>query len=88
MCNERFDMTEEKSDKIRDLFESHLDFKSSLCKKPCTQTTYDVQSVPAINFGHLSIGLAFESNVDLTESEFKTSFVTLLTGLGGSVSRK
>ena len=88
LCEKMFNVTMEEGNKIRDLFENQFNFKPSFCKKPCTQTTYDVQSVPAINFGHLSIGLAFDSNVDLTESEFKTSFVTLLTGLGGSVSRK
>ena len=39
-----------------------------------------------IKYPTSSIGLTFDSFVDSTETEFKTTFVTLLTGLGGSVS--
>ena len=33
------------------------------------------------------IGLSFDSTVELTETKFRNNFVTLLTGLGGSVKQ-
>ena len=81
-------MTEDEGNKIRDLFENTFNFKPSMCKKPCSQTTYEVQSMPVVKYTTSSIGLNFDSFVDLTESEFRTTFVSLLTGLGGSVSKK
>jgi len=86
VCNKRFNMTEEEGNRIRDLFDKNFNFKASLCKKPCTQTTYEVQSMQEIKYPTASIGLNFDSFVESTETEFKTTFVTLLTGLGGSVS--
>ena len=88
VCNKRFNVTEDEGNKIRDLFENTFNFKPSMCKKPCSQTTYEVQSMPVVKYTTSSIGLNFDSFVDLTESEFRTTFVSLLTGLGGSVSKK
>ena len=85
VCNKRFNMTEDKGNQIRDMFENNFNFKPALCKKPCTQTTYEVQSMQVIKYPTSSIGLNFDSSVDLTETEFRTTFVMLLTGLGGSV---
>ena len=68
---EKSDQKDEKSDKIRDLFESHLDFKSSLCKKPCTQTTYEVQSKQKMIYHNSQFGLIFDTTVELTETIFR-----------------
>ena len=57
------------------------------CKRPCTQTTYEVQSTHEVEYPTSCIGLNFESPIDVTQTEFRTKFVTLLTGLGGAVSR-
>ena len=87
VCNQRFDMNVEEGNELRDFFEILFDFKPSACKRPCTQTTYEVQSTQEVEYPHSSIGLNFESVVDVTQAEFRTTFATLLTGLGGSVSR-
>ena len=43
-CNTRVNLTEKESTEIFQLFwNNYLNFEPSLCKKPCTQTTYQVQ---------------------------------------------
>ena len=77
VCNKRFNVTEDEGNKIRDLFDNNFNFKPTFCKKPCTQTTYEVQSMQVIKSPISSIGLNFDSFVDLTESEFKTTIVAV-----------
>ena len=87
-CSQRFNVTEQEGNRIRDLFESHFNlFKPSSCKKPCTRTTYEVQSMEVLKYPAPYIGLSFDSTVELTETKFRNNFVTLLTGLGGSVKQ-
>ena len=87
-CSQRFNVTEQEGNRIRDLFESHFNlFKPSSCKKPCTRTTYEVQSMEILKYPAPYIGLSFDSTVALTETKFRNDFVTLLTGLGGSVNQ-
>ena len=52
----------------------------------CTQTTYEVQLVEDVQYPTSCFGLNFQSPVDVTETEFRTTLATLLTSLGGSVS--
>ena len=52
----------------------------------CTQTTYEVQLVEDVQYPTSCLGLNFQSPVDVTETEFRTTLSTLLTSLGGSVS--
>ena len=87
LCNKKFNLSEEEGNKIRDLFDKQLNFKPLLCKKPCTETTYEVQAMQMINLQSSGIGLIFDTSVDVTQTEFTATFVTLLTGLGGSVSQ-
>ena len=87
-CSQRFNVTEQEGNRIRDLFENHFNlFKPSSCKKPCTRTTYEVQSMEVLKYPAPYIGLSFDSTVELTETKFRNNFVTLLTGLGGSVKQ-
>ena len=69
------------------MYTIQLNFKPLLCKKPCTETTYEVQAMQMINMQSSGIGLIFDTSVDVTQTEFTATFVTLLTGLGGSVSQ-
>jgi hypothetical protein len=56
-----------------------------LCKRPCTQTTYEVEQMPVIKTNDFEIGLNFELSVEVTWNRFSSSIWDVLTGFGGSV---
>ena len=89
MCNTRFNLTEDESADIFQLFwNNYLNFEPSVCKKPCTQTTYQVQLKQVMEVEYVLIGISFESVVEVTRSKFSTNLMTVLTSLGGSVKLK
>ena len=57
------------------------------CKRPCTETTYEVQAKQLIKSSLLEISLEFESSVDVTWNRFSSSVMDVFTGFGGSVRR-
>ena len=88
MCNRRFNMTENESTEIFQLFwNNYLNFEPSLCKKPCTHTSYEVQLKQVMEVRYVLIGISFETIVEVTRSRFSTNFMSLLTSLGGSVGQ-
>ena len=56
-----------------------------LCKRPCTQTTYEVQQEQKELSSELEIELEFETEVDVTRVKHSLSLWDVVTGLGGAV---
>ena len=90
MCNVRFNLTKDESREIFDLFwNNYLNFEPSLCRRPCTHTTYEVQLKQVMEVtGYVLIGISFETVVEMTRSKFSTNIMTVLTSLGGSVGQR
>ena len=87
MCNERFNQTKEESEKNFQLFWNHYyNFEPSICKTPCTKTTYEVRLTAVSDYDKLGTKLTFEPDVHVTRSVFSSTMVDFLTSLGGSVS--
>ena len=86
MCNKRFNVTRDESKGIFDLFvNNYIDFEPSECKRPCTQTTYEIHLNEKAKLDHLLIKLTFKPLIRVTRSMFSTSVVDAITSLGGSV---
>ena len=74
----------EESDKLgRGKFE--YIWQNFACKRPCTETTYEVQAKQLIKSSLLEISLEFESSVDVKWNRFSSSVMDVFTGFGGSV---
>ena len=71
-----------------DYFEKIEAKQNFICKRPCTQTTYEIQKMPVIETDDFEIGLNFERSVDVTWNRFSSSIWDVLTGFGGSVSTR
>ena len=88
ICNTRFNLTANESAEIFQLFwNNYLNFEPSLCKKPCTHTSYQVELKQVMEVTYVLIGISFESVVEVTRSKFSSNLLTLLTSLGGSVGQ-
>ena len=61
---------------------SHQNFT---CKKPCTQTTYEILSNGKAELNHLLIKLTFKPLVHVTRALYSTTVVDVITSIGGSV---
>ena len=87
MCNKRHNQTKEESEKVFQLFwDNFYNFEPSICKTPCTKTTYEVRLNVNTDYHTLAMKLAFEPVVHVTRSTFSSTMVDFLTSLGGSVS--
>ena len=87
MCNKMFNKTKEESAEIFETFWNHYyNFEPSICKTPCTKTTYEVRLNSEQNYDELGLKLTFEPNVHVTRSAYSSTLVDFLTNLGGSVS--
>ena len=88
ICNRRFNATQNETEELRRFFvNNYIDFRPSSCKRPCTQTTYEVQSREKLKEekGHLVIKLTFEPEVRVTCSNFSLTWNDVISKLGGSV---
>ena len=89
MCNERFNVTSDVSQNLLDLFvNNYMNFEPSECKRPCTQTTYEIHEIQAKTKAEeniFMINLTFKPLVHVTRSTFSTTAVDAITSLGGSV---
>ena len=86
ICNKRFDLTNNEGNKIIIFFvTNYLNFESSHCKKPCTQTTYEVHSNTKAEDNEMIIKLTFDPVVHITRSKYSTTVIDAITSLGGSV---
>ena len=86
MCNERFNVTPDVSRHLFDLFvNNYINFEPSECKRPCTQTTYEIQAKAKAEQRIFMINLSFKPLVHVTRSMYSTTAVDAITSLGGSV---
>ena len=86
MCNERFNVTHNESKAISEFFvNNYIDFEPSECKRPCTQTTYDVHVNAIAEQNYLLMKLTFKSLIHVTRSLYTTTVLEAITSLGGSV---
>ena len=87
ICNDRFYVGKVEGSEITELFwNNYLNFEPSLCKTPCTETTYEVHLNSIVEFRDLTMKLTFEPLVHVTHSMFSTTVIDVLTSLGGAVS--
>ena len=86
MCNERINVTHNESKAISEFFvNNYIDFEPSECKRPCTQTTYDVHVNAKAEQNYLLMKLTFKSLIHVTRSLYTTTVLEAITSLGGSV---
>ena len=87
MCNERFNLSRSKEDKIFDLVHQ-LGFQDweSKCRIPCTRSKYTKRYLAKESSSYPVLNLVFDRTVEVTHSTFSMNEQTLLTKLGGAVS--
>ena len=87
MCNKRFNLTESKDVKLKQIFRTLLSHVVKFeCKTPCTQRVYQKTLTHQIPYTGTSLIITFNPKVAITKSKFRIDAQTLLTRFGGSVS--
>ena len=87
MCNQVFNITENKEKQIKKIFRVVFpSYQPLTCKTPCTHTVFDTQFLFNSPSQDPVIKLIFEPVVSVTRSIFSISPQTLVGRLGGSVS--
>ena len=86
ICNTKFNLSKDQSHQIFVLFwNNYFNFESLRCKKPCTQTTYEVQEETKADVNDFVIKIIFEPVVHVKRSAYSTTVIDAIAGLGGSV---
>ena len=87
MCNKRFNLTESKDVKLKQIFRTILSHVMKFkCKTPCTQRVYQKTLTHQIPDNGTFLLFTFSPKVAVTKSLFSIDAQTLLTRFGGSVS--
>ena len=88
VCDERFHVSRHMSNKLYAMFlNNYQDFEPVHCKKPCTQTKYEIEKIAGLTEeDYLVIKLTFKPFVYVTRSTYSISVIDTITSLGGSVS--
>ena len=88
ICDERFHVSRHMSYKVYKMFlNKYQDFEPVHCKKPCTQTKYEIEKTAELTEDdYLVIKLTFKPFVYVTRSAYSISVIDTITSLGGSVS--
>ena len=87
MCNQKFNLSSNKTNEIDRLFD--LLFSNNLrsnCKVPCTKTKYKARFKSKTPFWNgIAISIRFDQTLDVARSRFSISSLTLLTQVGGHI---
>ena len=74
MCNARYNISKDEGREIFELFwNNYRYFEPSLCKTPCTQTTYEVFLNSEVEYEDLTIKFTFEPVVHVAWSVFSVT---------------
>ena len=86
ICNKKFNLSKDESHQIFVMFwNNYFNFEPLRCKKPCTQTTYEVHEETKAEVDDFVIKIIFEPVVHVTRSAYSTTVIDAIAGLGGSV---
>ena len=86
MCNQRFNVSGNKSWEIDKMFQ-HLFYKDwrTGCKIPCTKSKYTTRFSSGIPYPITQISIVFDQTIGVSRSRFSINGHTFLTKLGGLI---